>query len=83
MYKFLGNYKIDFDIKLDELKFNSHKIYSHNDKDSMEANSVGYGDNTEMMKVWGEDYPQYLRDYVSRFPIKVVNSNFQLQKPAI
>ena len=34
MYKFLGNYKIDFDIKLDELKFNSHKIYSHNDKDS-------------------------------------------------
>ena len=66
MYKFLGNYKIDFDIKLDELKFNSHKIYSHNDKDSMEANSVGYGDNTEMMKVWGEDYPQYLRDYVRK-----------------
>ena len=81
MYKFLGNYKIDFDIKLDELKFNSHKIYSHNDKDSVEANSVGYGDNTEMMKVWGEDYPQYLRDYVEKFPIKVVNSNFQVQKP--
>ena len=40
MYKFLGNYKIDFDIKLDELNFNSHKIYSHNDKDSNKANSV-------------------------------------------
>ena len=35
MYKFLGNYKIDFDIKLDELKFNSHKDLCHNDKDSM------------------------------------------------
>ena len=42
-------------------------------------NSVGYGDNTEIFKVWGEDYPQYLRDYVEKFPIKVVNSNFQLQ----
>ena len=81
MYKFLGNYEIDFDIKLDELKFNSHKVYAHSDKFSMEANSVGYGDNTEMMKVWGEDYPQYLRDYVEKFPMKVVNSNFQLQKP--
>ena len=29
------------------------------------------------MKVWGEDYPQYLRDYVEKFPMKVVNSNFQ------
>ena len=75
MYKYLGNYKIDFDINLDELKFNSHKIYSHNDKDSKQANSVGYRDNTEFMKVWGEDYPQYLRDYVEKFPMKVVNSN--------
>tara|TARA_B100001939_G_scaffold46947_1_gene36438 strand:+ start:1854 stop:2354 length:501 start_codon:yes stop_codon:yes gene_type:complete len=81
MYKFLGNYEIDFDIKLDELKFNSHKVYAHNDKFSEEAKSAGYGDNTEFMKVWGEDYPQYLRDYVEKFPIKVVNSNFQVQKP--
>jgi len=81
MHKFLGNYKIDFDIKLDELKFNSHKVYAHNDKDSENAKSVGYGDNTEFLKVWGEDYPQYLRDYVEKFPMKVVNSNFQVQKP--
>ena len=38
MYKFLGNYKIDFDINLDELQFNSHKIYKHNDYDSTKAN---------------------------------------------
>ena len=81
MYKFLGNYKIDFDIKLDELNFNSHKIYSPNYKDSNKAHSVGYGDNTEFLKVWGEDYPQYFRDYVEKFPMKVVNSNFQVQKP--
>ena len=42
------------------------------------ANSVGYGDNTEIFKVRIEG--QYLRDYVEKFPIKVVNSNFQLQK---
>ena len=70
MHKFLGNYKIDFDIELDELKFNSHKVTAHNDKDSENAKSVGYGDNTEFLKVWGEDYPQYLRDYVEKFPMK-------------
>ena len=59
MYKFLGNFNMDFDINLNELKFNSHKIYSHKDNDSTIANSVGYGDNTEIFKVWGEDYPQY------------------------
>ena len=34
MYKFLGNFNMDFDINLNELKFNSHKIYSHTDNDS-------------------------------------------------
>ena len=81
MYKYLGNYGFDFDIDLGDLKFNSHKIYNHNDTDSTKANSVGYGDNTEMMKVWGEDYPHYLTEYVNRFPMEVVNTNFQLQKP--
>ena len=30
MYKFLGNFNMDFDINLNELKFNSHKIYFRN-----------------------------------------------------
>ena len=50
MYKFLGNYKIDFDIKLDELNFNSHKIYSHNDKDSNKANSVDFAQFPNFLK---------------------------------
>ena len=81
MYKFLDNFKKWLWNKLRRIKFNSHKIYRHTDNYSKIDNSVGYGDNTEIFKVWGEDYPQYLRDYVEKFPIKVVNSNFQLQKP--
>ena len=33
MYKYLGNYKFEFDLNLDKIKYNSHKIVKHNDTD--------------------------------------------------
>jgi len=81
MYKYLGNYKFEFDLNLDELKYHSHKIGKHNDVDSQSAKEAGYGDNTEIHKVWGEDYPSELLEYVNTFPIDWVNTNFQVQKP--
>jgi hypothetical protein len=81
MYKYLGNYNFEFNIDLDKLTYHSHKIDKHSDKNSNTAKEAGYGDNTEIHKVWGEDYPSELLEYVNRFPIKWVNTNFQVQKP--
>lgn len=81
MYKFLGNFPFDNEINIEDFKFHSHKINQHMDKDSVIAKSAGYGDNTEMMKCWGEDFPNWLSTYVDEFPIDKVNANFQMQKP--
>jgi len=81
MYKYLGNYNFDFEINLKELKFHSHKIGNHSDKDSQIAKGAGYGDNTEIHKLWGEDYPSELIDYVNEFPMDWINTNFQVQNP--
>lgn len=81
MYKYLGNYNFDFEIELDKLTYHSHKINKYSDEDSKSAKEVGYGNNTEIHKVWGEDYPLELIDYVNEFPIDWINTNFQVQKP--
>ena len=81
MYKFLGNFPFDNEINLNDFTFHSHKINKHSDKDSVNAKSLGYGDNTEMMKCWGEDFPTWLNLYVDKFPMVKVNANFQMQKP--
>lgn len=84
MYKFLGNYDFDFKINLEDFKFRDNKVNDYNDEFDIESQSaikVGYGENTNVQKCYYEDYPQYMIEYVKKFPMEVINTNFHYHKP--
>ena len=87
MYRFVGNYPFDFKIKINDFKhWREHKIdtYQSDDYWSLKGIEVGYGDNTLILKSYGEDFPSYLKDYTEQFDfIDSYQNNFHVQKPGM
>jgi len=84
MYKFLGNYDFDFTINLEDFKFRDNKVNQYDDSFDLESNAAikaGYGENTNVQKCYYEDYPKYMIEYLKKFPIEMINSNFHYHKP--
>ena len=82
MYKFLGNFDFDFEIKYDNFKeWRNHNASKNKVIDKYSQKQIDLNMSTEVIKAFREDFPDYIEEYLGKFNMDIVNSNFHIQRP--